>query len=257
MKEVHESGRFSRGVYRVIRGLVRLFYPKTRIVGAEHLPEGGCIVVGNHTQMNGPIVSELYFPGTRKIWCAWQMMYRKEVPAYAYQDFWSAKPKRIRWFYKILSYVIAPFSVCVFNNAHTIAVYHDTRILSTFRQTVDELAGGTRVIIFPECGKKHNHIINQFQDRYIDIARLYQKKTGKPLAFVPMYVAPKLKAAYLGEPVVYDPKARPEEERERISSYLMDAVTDIAVHLPRHIVVPYDNVGRRAYGTNVPGEGAP
>ena len=45
------------------------------------------------------------------------MMHRDEVAAYAYRDFWSGKPRAVRWFYKLLSHLIVPLSVCVFNNA--------------------------------------------------------------------------------------------------------------------------------------------
>ena len=73
---------FSYLCFRVIRFLVWLFYPKMTVEGTENLPTDACIVVGNHTQMNGPICGEIYFPGKRKIWCAHEMMYLKEVPAY-------------------------------------------------------------------------------------------------------------------------------------------------------------------------------
>ena len=79
-------------LYRLIKGLVQLFYPRMEVVGTENLPDEPVIVVGNHTQMNGPIACELYFPGKRYIWCAGQMMHLKEVPDYAFQDFWSQKP---------------------------------------------------------------------------------------------------------------------------------------------------------------------
>ena len=126
-------------LYRFIKVLVRVFYPKMGVVGAENLPEEAAVIVGNHTQMNGPIACELYLPGEHYTWCAGQMMELKEVPAYAYADFWSGKPKYIRWFYKLLSYLIAPLSVCVFNNANTIPVYRDNRIVTTFRLTMDRL----------------------------------------------------------------------------------------------------------------------
>ena len=54
---------FSRICYKIIRYLVWVFYPKITVGGMENLPDEACIVVGNHTQMNGPIVGELYFPG--------------------------------------------------------------------------------------------------------------------------------------------------------------------------------------------------
>ena len=82
--------------YRIIKWFVWLFYPKMEVVGAENLPDEPVLVVGNHTQMNGPIACELYFPGNRYTWCAGEMMHLKDVPAYAYKDFWSGKPEYIR-----------------------------------------------------------------------------------------------------------------------------------------------------------------
>ena len=75
--------------YRVIRWLVSVFYPKIELEGLENLPSEPSVIVGNHSQMHGPIASELYFPGERRIWCAGEMMHADEVQPYAYRDFWS------------------------------------------------------------------------------------------------------------------------------------------------------------------------
>jgi len=237
-------------LYRIIKFFVWLFYPKIRVEGIENLPAEPALIAGNHTKMNGPIACELYFPGKRYTWCAGQMMHLKDVPAYAFQDFWSHKPKWNRWFYRLLSYIIAPFSVCVFNNADTIAVYRDSRIISTFKNTVKRLEEGASVVVFPEYSEPHNHIINQFQDKFIDIARLYYKKTGKALPFVPLYIAPTLKAMYIGKPTYFRPDAPMEEERLHIRDYLMRQITGIAEALPVHTVVPYDNIPKKNYPTN-------
>jgi len=241
-------------LYKIIKAIVKLFYPKMDVVGCENLPDEQLIAVGNHTQMNGPIACELFYPGKHYIWCVGQMMHLKEVPAYAYQDFWSNKPRYIRWFYKILSYLIAPLSVCVFNNAHTIAVYHDNRLISTFKQTMNKLQEGASIVIFPEHDVPHNHIICEFQDKFIDVARTYYKKTGQELSFVPMYIAPKLKKIYLGKPIRFCPDNPIKEERKRICEYLMAQITEIACSLPEHIVVPYNNVPKKCYVTNIPKE---
>ena len=241
---------FSRGLFRIIKWIVRLCYPKMKVEGTEYLPEEPVIVVANHCQMNGPIACELYFPGDRYTWCAGQMMHLKETPAYAYQDFWSYKPKAVRWFYKLISYLIAPLSVCVFNNARTIGVYRDARIISTFKNTVAKLQQGSTVVIFPEHYAPYNHILNDFQDKFVDIAKLYYKKTGRELAFVPMYIAPNLKTMYLGQLVRFRADQPMEEQRARICSYLKERITEMAVELPVHRVVPYANVPKKQYPLN-------
>ena len=239
-------------LYKLIKALVRLFYGKTKVVGAENLPDAPCIVVGNHCQMNGPIAVELDFPGRHWTWCAGEMMHLREVPAYAFRDFWSAKPKAVRWLFRIASYLIAPLAVCVFNNADCIGVYHDTRILSTFRETVEKLQDGASVVIFPEHDPPRNNILSDFQDRFVTVARQYYRRSGKPVSFVPMYLAPAFKTMYLGEPVVFDPDAPSKAECRRVSDALAARITDMAVALPRHRVVPYRNIPKKNYPYNVP-----
>lgn len=250
MKQSPEKRRKDYWQFRILRAIVKLCSPRFQLEGLENLPDEPCIVVANHSHMYGPIAGELYFPGPRKIWCAGQMMHLKEVPAYSFQDFWYDKPKWSRPFYKLLSYLIAPFAVCLFRNAHTIAVYRDSRIISTFRNTVLSLERGENVIVFPECYTPRNNIIYAFQDKFIDVAKLYHKRTGKTVSFVPMYIAPMLKTMYLGKPTAFDPGAPAEQERHRISEYLMAQITEIGVSLPLHTVVPYPNVSKKYYPKN-------
>lgn len=238
--------------YKFIIGLLRIVYPRMETVGAQNIPPEGALIVGNHTQMNGPIACELYSPVERYTWCAAEMMHWKEVPAYAYRDFWSEKPLYCRWMYKLLSYVIVPLAVIIFNNANTIGVYRDARIMGTFRETVNRLQEGKSVVVFPECGKEYNNIIYDFQEGFIDVARIYHKKTGRELSFVPMYIAPKLRKMYYGKPIRFCSENPVAEERSRIREYLMQEITDMARNLPKHTVIPYKNISKKDYPTNIP-----
>ena len=221
------------------------------VVGLENLPDDPCAIIGNHTQLHGPIACELYFPDNYYTWCAAPMMKLKEVPKYTYTDFWSQKPKALRPLFRLVSYIIAPLSVLIFNNARTIAVYRDKRILSTFRESIAKLQDGNHIVIFPEHDVKYNHIVYDFQEGFADIARLYYKRTGKELSFVPLYIAPKLKTMYLGKPITFSSDTPIAEERRRICDYLMKEITAIAVGLPEHTVIPYRNIPKRYYPTNI------
>lgn len=236
--------------FKIFKFFVRLFYGKMEVVGLENLPENNSIIVANHCQMNGPIAGELFMPENCYIWCAGEMMHLKEVPEYAFNDFWSQKSKWTQPIYKLASYLIAPISVCIFNNARTIAVYRDMRIKSTFKETLKMLNAGANILIFPEKDEKHNNILYKFQENFIDIAKLYYKKYGIELTFVPMYIAPKMRKMYIGNGISYNGENSATEEKARISEYLSNEITDIARNLPSHTVVPYRNVGRRHYLTN-------
>ncbi len=237
-------------VYKIIRFFTWLFYPHIKVVGKENLPEEPCIVVGNHAKMNGPIGCELYFPGKRYIWTAGEMMNLKEVPAYAFKDFWSNKPGWNRWFFKLLSYFIAPLSVCVFNNAHCIGVYHDIRLMSTFKETIRKLQEGSNIIIFPERNVPYNNIVWEFHEHFVEVAKTYYKRSGRELCFVPLYVAPNLRSMFIGKPVRFDHEAPAEEEKKRICRAMKDGITELAKSQPVHTVVPYPNIPKKEYPIN-------
>lgn len=237
----------SSWLYKLVRWFVWLFSPKYQIVGLDKLPQEPCVIVGNHSHMYGPIAGEFYTPGKHYIWCAGEMMDKNEVSAYAYRDFWSLKPKGFHWFYRLLSYLITPIAMLIFCNAHTIPVYHDTRLITTFRESIKRLQEGNSLVIFPECYEEYNNIVHAFHSKFVDLARFYYKKTGLALRFVPLYIAPRLKTLFYGDPIVFRPDAPIEDERERICSALMEEITRIAQAQPLHTVVPYPNVSKKLY----------
>ncbi|MBE7034524.1 MAG: hypothetical protein E7402_00160 [Ruminococcaceae bacterium] len=248
--EKRKTSHFAYIIFKIVRGLVRLFYGKVTLVGAENMPDQDAIFVGNHTQMNGPIVGELFFPDTCYTWCAGEMMHCKDVPRYAYADFWSQKPAWCRPFYKAVSYLIAPLCYCIFNNARTIGVYRDMRIVSTFRETVTYLSDRKTILIFPEKAEPDNNIVYQFQENFVDVARLYYKKTGKELTFVPLYIAPALHKVFIGKGIAFDAQNEITAERARICAALSASITETARSLPKHKVVPYLNLPKKRYLTN-------
>lgn len=233
--------------YRFCVSIAKIFYRKRKFVGIENIPEEPSLIIGNHAQIHGPVSCEFYFPTYKSIWCIGEMMNIKEVPAYAYKDFWSYKPKWIRWFYKILSYIIAPICSYYLNQADTIAVYKDTRLLKTFRDTMEKLDDGANVVIFPECHQDFNDIVCEFQDKFVDVAKIYYNKTGKCLSFVPMYNAATIKTIVFGTPIKYNPLIDMKEQRKIICEYLKQEITKLAKELPVHKVVPYKNIKKKNY----------
>ena len=237
-------------LYRLIYRIIWLLSPKYTLYGTEKLPDEPCVIVGNHCQMYGPIAAELYLPRPHSIWCIGEMMNRKEVPAYAFRDFWSMKPKALRWFYRLLSHLIAPLAEYIFTHAHTIPVRHDARVMTTFRKSVEQLNAGTDIVLFPEKNEPYNGILWQFQEHFADLAKLYYRKTGTAVCFVPMYTAPRLSSIHFGDPVRYDPQAPEQKERTRVCNEMMTAITGLAEALPEHTVVPYYNLPKRLYPRN-------
>ncbi len=243
---MQDSPLLFRLICRVIRGLT----PRYTLSGVENLPPEPCVLIGNHAQMYGPLAAELHLPRPARIWCVGEMMDRREVPAYAFQDFWSAKPRAAHWFWRLASHVIARPVAYVLSHAHTIPVYHDARILSTFRRSVAALEAGEDLVIFPESPEPYNAVVTSFHCHFVDLAAMVYRRSGGILSFVPMYVAPRLGILSFGPPVRFDPHAPAEEERQRICSELMEAITAQARALPPHTVIPYLNIPKSRYPLN-------
>ncbi len=229
-----------------IEGIVKIFYKKRKFEGEENIPDEPHIIIGNHSQIHGPIFGELYLKN-KLIWCDGPVMERKEIPPYAMRVFWPNKPKRSRWFYKLLAHIMARPVSFAMGNADTIGVYRDARLISTFNDTVETLKNGVNVVIFPESPEEYNEIVNQFNLKFVDVARLYYKATGKCVQFLPMYHAVKIKRVIYGKPITFDPNINNVEQRTIICNYLMEELTRIAKTLPRHKVIPFNNVGKKNF----------
>lgn len=236
--------------YKLIKRLIRAFYGKYGIRGAENIPGEPVVIVSNHCQLHGPLAYELYSPVKRYTWCAGEMMEWKEIPGYAFKDFWSAKPKWTHPFFRLLSFMIAPLAVLLFNNAETVPVYRDRRLIGTLRTSVRLMEEGNSMVIFPEYASEHNGILCDFRDGFVDLAKLYHKRTGKAVCFVPAYLSPELRLISFGAPVRFDPGANASGERARIKAQLMERITALARELPPHTVVPYLNIPKKRYPKN-------
>ncbi len=233
--------------FRLIKKCVKIFYKTPEFSGVENLAEEPTVIIGNHAQIHGPIIAETYLPIKNYTWITGEMLSIKTVPKYAYEDFWRLKPKAIRWFYKGLSYILAPLFSYIFNNARGIGVYRDIRIANTLKNTVLRLKEGNNIVIFPECRESYNDIINDFQKNFVDVARVYYKATGIEITFTPTYFAPTIKKVVFGKPIKFNSKESYGQEKDRIVNYLKEQITIMAKELPSHTVVPYINVKKKDY----------
>lgn len=240
----------SRIVYKTIEFFAKIRYRKTKIINRELLEEKNTIIIANHTQLNGPIISQLYLPEDCYIWANGQMFTPREVPSYAMEDFFPYKRGWTRPFYKIASYLLAPLMPCMMENARAIPVYHDVRMASTLKKTIRLLTKGKNIVIFPENHEMRNNIVNMFRDQFVDVAKIYFRRTGEKIRFLPMYIAPTLDCCKIGEAIYYNPDSDIESERHRISEHLANEITRIGRSLPEHTVIPFDNISNSRYISN-------
>lgn len=234
-------------LYKFVKIFVRMFVRKSEFFGVENLPNEPALIIGNHSQLHGPFACELFFPTYKYIWCRGEMMHIRQVPKYAMENFFFDKPKGTKWFYKIISCLIAPLIGYIMSRSDTIAVYRDSRLINTFRDTIKTLDDGAHIVIYPECDDHYNEIVNDFNRKFVDVAKMYYNKTKIELQFVPMYIAVELKKVVFGKPIKYDHTITIEEQREIICNYIKNQITKLAKELPAHRVVPFLMTDKKNY----------
>ena len=231
-------------VYKICAFFIKMFWKKPKYVGLDNIPSDPCIITGNHAQMHGPIINELYFPTDKMIWCDAPMLDKKLFPQYAYDNFFGGKPTKMQKFFVFL---LKPIIVKIFNKADALPVYRDMRIVKTYKMTTDSLDKGYNIVILPECPEEFNEITNKFNEYFVDVARMYYKSTKKELSFVPMYYCKDLRKMLFGKPIKFNGNNPIEQERTRICDYLIQETTALAKELPTHKVIPFNPVPKKDF----------
>ena len=241
----NKKNKKKKGItYKICAFFLKMIDKKVKYVGLENLPNEPCIIAGNHAQMHGPIINEFYFPTDKKIWCDAPMLNKKDFPKYAYVNFFGGKPNL---FQKILVGLLKSVVPNGFSSSDALPVYRDMRIMKTYKATIDYIEQGYNIVILPECPDEFNEIINNFNEYFVDTARMYYKSTKKELSFVPMYYCKDLRKMLFGQPIKFDGTAPIETERKRICEYLMLEITKLAKSLPVHKVIPFNAVPKKDY----------
>lgn len=241
--------RKKNGFYKLVLAFFKGRVNKGTIEYLEPLEPGNIMIV-NHAQMWAPIYFEIKIPHKR-FWCTQEVLHYKGCGDYCYKDWWSKKPAIFRPFFWLVAHLfVQPLAPKLFRCADTLPVYRDIRLRDTFKYSLESLEAGYTNIITPETHIEGNGIVNSFLPNFVDIARLYYKKSGKCLKFYPTYLTPVLNKIVVGHPITYNPEADFKQEKERIVTELEHAIYELAMTLPEHKVVPYENLKKKDWPTN-------
>lgn len=207
-------------LYRTIAWVIRHFSHRMTVEWEEPFIDGPCVFVYNHEGALGPIELMTKFPLREKCraWCNEGIMNRKSCPAYVRQDYWWKPGCRLEPLYNAtLPYLAAAILPPVLTSAPTIPVYHDARVMTTMRQSLQALKKGEYVAICPEqpsgFGTHHDWI----NTGWLNLCTLYYRATGENLRLYPLHIDPKGHRFVVSKPVVYDGARRLEEQQEEIA----------------------------------------
>lgn len=212
-------------------------FNRHKMVDLDHVnpdPENPIVFLGNHAEIYGPIASALCFPVPVRFWVISKMMFNKqEVRAYLYENTFSKKTFLPVFIRKLLAWYLGWLSVNVMNALRAIPVYRDSpmKLRTTIRQSVDAMAKGENLMIFPEHPEGGKYIkggIGELSPGFVMLAEAWWKKSGKKLRIMPVFANRKKRTFTFGEEIRYEPENGYAAEQDRIMKEAFEQLTALS-----------------------------
>jgi 1-acyl-sn-glycerol-3-phosphate acyltransferase len=195
------------------------------LLGAENLPEAGpAVFVSNHLGALGPIAVGASVPLKLHSWIHADMLDPQLAPDYLRRDFIEPQLHVPSPFSGWLAAVISKIHIPLLRAIGGIPVYRTPDgLLETFRYSVDLLAKGGFIVIFPEDPNQTpdpRFRMAPFQKGFTRLGEIYFERTKQILPFYPLAVHASSFTVRIGRPIRYNPNNQPANERARLRSLL-------------------------------------
>jgi hypothetical protein len=219
------------GVKLILLLLRPLYYHKVRgLENAAGHEDGTMVLVCNHGELYGPVVTNLYMPISFRPWCISSMMEKDVIVRYIYEN----TLVRQKWLPKCLkmplTQLLCPLCLWVLNSLEAIPVYRSNprELIKTFRLTIEAMQAGDNILVFPERGEaeapgQKGYVTEGVGDLYTGFAMIapaFYQRTHKRAVFVPIYASKHLRTLTFGQCVEYNPNAPATQEKLRIVNEL-------------------------------------
>ena len=239
-------------IYKILLPFALFRYRKMRIVYDDPSDMRPGVFVANHARIDGPAATTLHFDRPYMDWIIHNALDKSSAPSYLFHDVFIGKSRKMQWFYRLLSRLLAPLLVSLLRHEPGIPVYHDARSRDTFRQSVSALEEGKSLLIFAESPKPFSPYVNALQDGFLLLGPQYYKKTQEALSFYPMYVCRKRRLIRVGKPIAYRPNLPLSQQRQILIDHLQSEITRLGETCPPHKPISFmEKRWYKAYGNYV------
>ncbi len=194
--------RKKQRVYGVVKGVMRLFIKKPKVVSLTGEVADKSLILANHCAKIGPFAYDMYFPHYNVKWGAHQMLGNySSRKAYLRDVFYIAKKGFGKKRASFLAGFEAIFSKYFYRGIKVVGTYEDARLRGTIKKSIDILNADIPIMIFPENSwNGYLDVLTEFFGGFVILAEQYYKKTGIDLPIYPVYYHQKKKIMLIGEP---------------------------------------------------------
>jgi len=190
--------------FRFVRWWAALIQPAKHVQSLEGVPQP-CIFLCRHRNMQGPIYSMSHMWPHCRPWILYPFCDRKEFARQMYDYTLTKRLGWPKWIAKPAGPFFAFFVVPLITAMRSIPVYrHDGRIRETFRQSLEALEAGDNLMIYPDIEYTSKaETVSSVYDGFFMLERMYHKKTGRHVPFVPVQIDMEARSITYGEAVLF------------------------------------------------------
>ena len=204
----------------------RQLYPRPTILFSETPDYREPVVfVANHEKNYGPSIMQLFFPIPYRPWVIHRMLERNVCREYIREDFFEGRMGVPAPFSDWVAGLLERPLLGLMHSTRPIPVYREAPggIVQTFNQSIAALENGENLLIFPENGKLPHYSprVKDIHTGFIYLAKLFHRRTGRSLTFVPVAINPSQDALSVGLRTVFNPGIDFRQEQERIRKHLL------------------------------------
>lgn len=228
-KKESEFKKKKRPFFSFVKGILRLFYKKPKIVYLGGETEQPAIILSNHVALKGPLIHELHFPVSTVKWGAGEMLgnYKTRFN-YLRNVFYMQKRGYGKARATFIAIFSAAFSKFFYRGMNVVPTWHDARMFNTVTYSVDVLNGGGSVLIFPENSDEgYKDVLTEFHAGFVTLAECYYKKTGKDVPVQPVYYNQKKKIMAVGKPMFVQDYVKKGLNRAQIADEFRKIVNEL------------------------------
>ncbi len=212
--------------FRIVRWCAALIQPAKYIESMDAVPQP-CVFLCRHKNMQGPIYSMSHLWPKCRPWILYAFCDRREFARQMYGYTLTTRLGWPKWIARPAAPFFAFFVVPLITAMRSIPVYrHDGRIRETFRQSLEALEAGDNLMIYPDIEyTSRAETVSDVYDGFFMLERLYRRKTGRHIPFVPVHIDMAERSIRYGEAVLFgdgDYIAEKTAAREKLLRELND-----------------------------------
>lgn len=202
------------------------------LLGVDNLPERGpAVFVSNHLGALGPIAVGASLPLRLHAWIHADMLDPRLASDYLRRDFVEGQLHLPSPFSYWLANAISKIHVPLLRAIGCIPVYHNPDdLFETFRLSVDLLAQGKFILVFPEdpdLTMDSRYQMTPFKKGFARLGELVYERTKQILPFYPLAVHAQSLTVRVGKSIRYNPINNPVNERARIKNLLEHSIHEM------------------------------